>query len=127
MKALLLLSLLVSGAIHAQENISDDDIALANEVINTPAMNIEGTYKVPEPTVIDIPPSLPTPVVAPAPAPKKLTMSDKLRLRRARLEERNRIMMEKKLEKIRFQQELMLAKQLESQLNKTFKAIDSIE
>ncbi len=127
MKALLLLSLLVSGAIHAQENISDDDIALANEVINTPAMNIEGTYKVPEPTVIDIPPSLPTPVVVPAPAPKKLTMSDKLRLRRARLEERNRIMMEKKLEKIRFQQELMLAKQLESQLNKTFKAIDSIE
>lgn len=127
MKALLLLSLLVSGAIHAQENISDDDIALANEVINTPAMNIEGTYKVPEPTVIDIPPSLPTPVVVPAPAPKKLTMSDKLRLRRARLEERNRIMMEKKLEKIRFQQELMLAKQLEAQLNKTFKAIDSIE
>lgn len=127
MKALLLLSLLVSGAIHAQENISDDDIALANEVINTPAMNIEGTYKVPEPTVIDIPPALPTPVVVPAPAPKKLTMSDKLRLRRARLEERNRIMMEKKLEKIRFQQELMLAKQLESQLNKTFKAIDSIE
>lgn len=127
MKALLLLSLLVSGAIHAQENISDDDIALANEVINTPAMNIEGTYKVPEPTVIDIPPALPNPVVVPAPAPKKLTMSDKLRLRRARLEERNRIMMEKKLEKIRFQQELMLAKQLESQLNKTFKAIDSIE
>lgn len=127
MKALLFLSLLVSSAVYAQSNISEDDIALANEVINTSPMSIEGTYKVPEPTVIDIPAPLPTPVVVPAPAPRKLSASDRLRLRRAKLEERNRIMMEKKLEKIRFQQELMLAKQLESQLNKTFKAIDALE
>jgi hypothetical protein len=43
---------------------------------------------------------------------------------REKLEIRNRIMVEKKMEQIRWQQELALAKKLEQSMNQTINAID---
>ena len=55
---------------------------------------------------------------------KPLSPSERLRLRRQQLEVRNRIMVEKKMEQIRWQQEIALAKKLEESMNQTIQAID---
>ncbi|MGZ3787057.1 MAG: hypothetical protein ACXVLQ_00960 [Bacteriovorax sp.] len=124
MKYLMLLSVLFAFNVKAE--ITADDLALADEAIQSPTMNIEGQYQVKEET--------PAPlavkeekVAAPKKAEKKLSASDKLRLYRERLEERNRIMVEKKMEQIRYQQELALARKLEQSMNQTLKAIDSVK
>lgn len=121
MKYLMILSVLLAFNVKAETEVAIDELTLADEAIQSPTMNIEGQYQVaPEPT--------PAPVKrAPRPAPKKLTSSDRLKLLRERLEERNRIMVEKKMEQIRFQQELALAKQLEQSMNQTLKSIDGIK
>lgn len=130
MKYLMLLSVLLAFNVKADTEVNvNDELTLADEAIQSPTLNIEGKYKVEEPA------PAPAPVqqvrrVAPqrvAPAPKQLTSSDRLRLLRQRLEERNRIMVEKKMEQIRFQQEMALAKQLEQSMNQTLKSIDSIK
>ena len=130
MKYLMLLSLLFTMNAMADTEITvSDELALADEAIQAPALNIEGKYKVEE-LAAPAPAPAPAPVVrrvAPRPAPKKLTASDRLKLLRERLEERNRIMVEKKMEQIRFQQELALARQLEQSMNKTLKSIDEIK
>lgn len=113
MKYFMLLSLIMSLSVKAET--TSDDITLADEAISAPTMNIEGQYKVnAEETV--------------KPQQKrKLSQSEKLKLYREKLEERNRIMVEKKMEQIRYQQELALAKKLEQSMNQTLKAIDTIE
>lgn len=123
MKHLMLLSLLFSfTAIADTETAISDELALADEAIQSPTMNIEGKYHAPV--------AVPTPIkeekikIAPT---RKTTASDRLRLIRQRLEERNRIMVEKKMEQIRFQQELALAKQLEKSMNQTLKSIDNVQ
>ena len=122
MKSLMLLSLLLSAGVQAETAIQDE-LTLADEAIQAPTLNIEGQYQTEE-------------TVAPAPAPvakrvvvkqRRLSQSEKLKLYRERLEERNRIMVEKKMEQIRFQQEMALAKKLEASMNQTLKAIDNIE
>lgn len=117
MKYLLLLGIVFSANAMADLDFSyEDEISIANDAINAPTLNIEGSYQTPAPAQ-----------QAPAaPAKKKLTPSEKMKMRRARLELRNKIMMERKMEQIRMQQEIALAKQLEQQMNKTLKAIDSI-
>jgi hypothetical protein len=124
MKYLMLLGLVLGFNVNAADtevNISDD-LSLADEAIQAPTLNIEGQYEL-----------APAPVKkAPAPqmrraAPKKLSSSDRLKLLRERLEERNRIMVEKKMEQIRFQQEVALARQLEQSMNQTLKAIDNVK
>ncbi len=122
MKSLMLLSLLLSAGVQAETAIQDE-LTLADEAIQAPTLNIEGQYQTEE-----------TVAPAPAPAPKRvvvkqrrLSQSEKLKLYRERLEERNRIMVEKKMEQIRFQQEMALAKKLEASMNQTLKAIDNIE
>ncbi len=118
MKYLVLLSLAIAFNVHADTEINvDDELTLADEAIQSPTMNIEGQYKVEAPKKV---------------APKKqvqkqLSSSDRLKLLRQRLEERNRIMVEKKMEQIRFQQELALARQLEQSMNKTIQAIDGLK
>lgn len=113
MKYLMLLSLIVS--LNAKAEMAADDITLADESISSPTMNIEGQYKVNADETLK-------------PQPKrKLSQSEKLKLYREKLEERNRIMVEKKMEQIRYQQELALAKKLEQSMNQTLKAIDTIE
>ena len=103
----------------------NDELTLADEAIQAPTMNIEGQYQVAEPT--PAPASAPKRVVVRKPAPKKLTASDRLKLLRERLEERNRIMVEKKMEQIRFQQEMALARQLEQSMNQQLKALDNLK
>jgi len=126
MKHLLLLSLIF--AFNVQAETSSDDLTLADEAIQSPAMDIEGQYKVQEPAPVHEAAEV---VAAPVkPEPKKvrrLSQSDKLKIYRERLEERNRIMVERKMEQIRFQQELALARQLEQSMNQTLKAIDSVK
>lgn len=119
MKFLILLSLALAFNVQA-ETETPDELTLADEAIETPALNIEGQYQVQE--------------VAPkkqveriVQKPRKISQSEKLKLYRERLEERNRIMVEKKMEQIRFQQEIALAKKLEASMNQTLKAIDNIE
>lgn len=132
MKYLMLLSVLFAFNVKADTEINvNDELTLADEAIQAPTIDIEGKYKIAEPV------QAPAPVqqvevrrAAPqrvAPAPKRLTSSDRLKLLRARLEERNRIMVEKKMEQIRFQQEMALARQLEQSMNQTIKAIDNVK
>jgi len=121
MKYLTLLSLVFAFNVHADTELSvNDELTLADEAIQSPAMDIEGQYKVE------------TQVPQKKPAQKKqiqkqLSSSDRLKLLRQRLEERNKIMVEKKMEQIRYQQELALARQLEQSMNKTIQAIDGIK
>lgn len=122
MKYLMLLSLMFAFNAKADTDITiSDELTLADEAIQAPTMNLEGQYEAPAPA------PAPKQVVVKKPAPKKLTASDRLKLLRERLEERNRIMVEKKMEQIRYQQELALARQLEQSMNQTIKAIDGIK
>lgn len=128
MKYLMLLSLLLAFNVKADTEITvSDDLSLADEAIQSPTMNIEGQYQIaaPAPVAAQAPQRA---VVRRAPAPKKpLSSSERLKALRERLEERNRIMVEKKMEQIRFQQEMALARQLEASMNNTLRAIDGIK
>ena len=114
----MLLSLLLAFNVKAET--SSDELTLADESIQSPTLNIEGQYKVQAPEAV------PTEVIAPVKI-KRLSQSDKLKIYRERLEERNKIMVEKKMEQIRFKQELALAQKLEQSMNQTLKAIDTIQ
>ena len=128
MKYLILLSVLLSFNVKADTEINvSDDLALADEAIQSPTMNIEGQYKVAPPVEVEIAQPAPVRRQVTRPAPKRLTASDRLKILRERLEERNRIMVEKKMEQIRFQQEMALARQLEASMNQTLKSIDGIK
>lgn len=122
MKYLMLLSVLF--AFNVQAETTADDLALADEAISAPTMNIEGQYQIKEE-----PKAQPEKAVQVEPKKvlKRLSQSDRLKLYRERLEERNRVMVEKKMEQIRYKQELALARQLEQSMNQTIKAIDSVK
>lgn len=112
---------------NVQAETSSEELALADEAIQAPTMDIEGQYLVkeevkPEPVAVKE-----VKVSAPKKIAKKLSQSDRLKIYRERLEERNKIMVEKKMEQIRFQQELALARQLENSMNQTLKAIDQVK
>lgn len=127
MKLLMLLSLALSFNVYAQTE-TQDELTLADEAIESPTLNIEGQYQVAEPTPAPAPAPVKRQVVVPPPVPpRQLSASEKLRKYRERLEERNRIMVEKKMEQIRWQQEMALARKLEASMNQTLKAIDNIE
>lgn len=117
----MLLSMLFAFNLKAETTA--DDLTLADEAIQAPAINIEGQYQVKEEPKAQVE----TLKAEPVKVVKKLSQSDKLRLYRERLEERNRIMVEKKIEQIRFQQELALSRKLEQSMNQTLKAIDTIK
>lgn len=117
MKSIFILGLLISSVLNAETEISiNEEIKLADEAFEAPMLNIEGKYKGDKETF--------TKVAKPV---KKISASDRLKVLRTRLEERNKIMLEKKMEQIRYQQELALARQLEQSMNQTLKAIDEIK
>lgn len=62
--------------------------------------------------------------VQPKPIAKELTSTERLKIYRGKLEDRNRVMLERKIEQIRLQQELALARKLEQSMNQTFSALD---
>ena len=130
MKYLMLLSVFL--AFNARAEMSSDDLTLADEAIQAPQMDIEGQYKTREEVVKAAPveekkEEKKEEKVAPKKAVRKISQSDRLKMYRERLEERNRIMIERKMEQIRYQQELALARQLEQSMNKTLNAINSIK
>lgn len=132
MKHLMLLSLLLTYNVSVQaevvaEAVTEDEITLADEALHTPALDIEGQYHVKEEPKAAPAAVAPVAPVAPVVKTKRLSASERLRLVRAKLEERNRIMVEKKMEQIRYQQELALARQLEQSMNQTLKAIDNVK
>lgn len=124
----MLLSVLFAFNVKAE--ISSDDLTLADEAIQSPTMDIEGQYKVQEIAPVHEAAAVQA-VVAPVKlAPKKvkrISQSDRLKIFRERLEERNKIMVERKMEQIRYRQELALARQLEQSMNQTLQAIDSVK
>lgn len=113
----------LSAQTLAQESVTPDDLAFADEVLESPTLNINGKLSE-EKVVEEKKVEAPKPVVM---VKKPLTSSQKMALYRTKLEERNRQMVQKKMEEIRLKQELVLMKQLEAQMNKTLKAIDSVE
>lgn len=130
---LLILSILTQvtcNSLAFAETSVDDELLLADEAIESPAMNIEGKYKKEkEKEVTSTFEEQPQAIAKPRKKTRthELTPSEKLKLVRQRLEERNRIMIEKKMEQIRYQQELALARQLQRSMNQTLKSIDNIE
>ena len=123
----MLLSVLFAFNVKAET--SSDDLTLADEAIQSPTMDIEGQYQVKE----EVKPEIKTEVIkevklaTPKKVVRKISQSDKMKMYRERLEERNKIMIEKKMEQIRFQQELALARKLEQSMNQALKAIDSVK
>jgi hypothetical protein len=112
-------------AFNTYAEVDTSDLAMADETIESPSFNIEGQYQVKE--------EIKAPAVEEKKVEKKLVVkhvvkqlspSERLRLRREQLEVRNKIMVEKKIEQIRWQQEIALARKLEQSMNQTIKAID---
>lgn len=73
----------------------------------------------------------PAPVAIAAPVDeietnKELSPSQKLKAYRAKLEEKNLVLLEKKLELIRLEQEMALLRNLERSMNKTLSAIKDL-
>jgi hypothetical protein len=120
---ILFLSSLLAFSAHAE--VDTTDLAMADETIESPSLNIEGQYKVKEEVIAPIQEvkKVEKPIVVKK-VVRQLSPSERLRLRREQLEIRNRIMVEKKMEQIRYQQEVALARQLEASMNKTIQAID---
>jgi hypothetical protein len=57
---------------------------------------------------------------------KNLSTTEKLKVYRTKLEEKNLVLLEKKLEMIRFQQEMALLRNLENSMNQTLKNIEKL-
>ncbi|MFA6238437.1 MAG: outer membrane beta-barrel protein [Bacteriovorax sp.] len=93
--SLFLASALVAGIhtsnVQAQDDLLDD----ANDSLDLDMMDIDGT------------------------PPKGLTASERLKIRRDKLEERNRIMVEKKIEDVRIKQEIALTNKLQDAFGKS--------
>lgn len=125
MKYLIILcSVFLTYSTYAQTEVSEnDEVSLADEAIQAPPITIEGQYQV------EVPKPSPTPPVQRKIVRQKkpLSSSERLKALRERLEVRNRIMIEKKMEQIRFQQEMALAREIEASMNKTIKAIDTLK
>ena len=58
---------------------------------------------------------------------QKIAVAERVKTYRELLEERTRLMVERKLEQIRLKQEVALANHLEQSMNQTLKAIETIK
>ncbi len=139
MKYLVLLCVLASFNLRAE--ISSADIAIPDEAIESPNMDIEGLYVTKEEVKTDpaaingdklakdlkaIKEDIIVKGVDNKMNDKKLSQIEIMREQRKILEEKNRLMLEQELEKIRYNQELDLAKQLEHAMNQTLDVIESV-
>ncbi len=118
-KFILLAVLLGSQAVFAEYN-PNDELSLADEVLESPTLNING--KIAEEKAVKA-----KPVEQVVVERKPLTSAQKMQLYRAKLEERNRMMVQRKIEQIRLRQEIALMRQLEAQMNNTLKALDKVQ
>ena len=112
MKYLILL-LTSAFAFNSHAEVDTTDLATADETIEAPSLNIEGQVHEKE-------------AVVPKEEKKLVVKKVKRQLStREKLEIRNQNMVLKKMEQIRMQQELALARKLEQSMNETIKAIDT--
>ncbi len=117
----ILLALFLGSQSICAEYSPNDELSLADEVLESPTLNINGT-------IADEKPVQAKPVEKIVLTPKKpLTSAQKMQLYRAKLEERNRMMVQKKIEEIRLRQEIALMRQLEAQMNNTLKTLEKIQ
>lgn len=133
MKYLILLcSMLSMSALRADttQAVQDDLLKASNEVLKCPPVAVEikpelavqtelvGEKKIEEKVAEELEVELlPT---------KNLTATEKLKVYRTKLEEKNLVLLEKKLEMIRLQQEMALLRNLENSMNQTMKNIESL-
>lgn len=126
MKYLMLLSAFLFFNSQVRAEVDGTDLALADETVDSPSLNIEGQYQEKEVAIVKEAPKKIEKKLALKPVVKKqLSSSEKIKLYREQLELRNKIMIEKKMEQIRLQQEIALAKKLEQSMNQTIQNIDN--
>ena len=138
MKYLMLLTMLFSFSAYAET--SSDDFLLIDEAVQAPIMDLEGQYQVKEeavktePVIVKelkevkaIQEVIIQKVDEPTKPIQKIAVAERVKTYRELLEERNRLMVERKLEQIRLKQEVALANHLEQSMNQTLKAIETIK
>jgi hypothetical protein len=124
MKHLIILATLCAFNSNLFAEVETNDLAIADESIDAPALNIEGQYQEKEVKLPEVP-KKEVKKIAHQKIQKPLTPSEKIRLYREQLEVRNQMMVQRKMEQIRLQQEIALAHKLEQSMNQTIQAIDS--
>jgi hypothetical protein len=110
----------------AETTTTASDLSMADEVIDSPSLNIKGQLTEEE-KIIPVEEAPVKVVKKVRPVQKPLTQSEKIQLYRARLEERNRIMVQRKIEEIRLKQEMALMRKIETQMNNTLRALDTVK
>jgi uncharacterized protein with ParB-like and HNH nuclease domain len=127
---LILVSLIATGAYAETTQVVQDDILQESSDI----LKCRPTTTPPAVTNIEIKPTLNLPTDAPAvtyedlEAPvKDLSPTEKLKAYRQKLEEKNLVLLEKKMEMIRLQQEMALLRNLERSMNQTLTAINGLQ
>ena len=134
----MLLTMLFSFSAYAET--SSDDFLLIDEAVQAPIMDLEGQYQVKEeavktePVIVKelkevkaIQEVIIQKVDEPTKPIQKIAVAERVKTYRELLEERNRLMVERKLEQIRLKQEVALANHLEQSMNQTLKAIETIK
>ncbi len=112
----------------AETTTTASDLSMADEVIDSPSLNIKGQLTEEEKIIpVEEAPVKVVKKVRPVQKRKPLTQSEKIQLYRARLEERNRIMVQRKIEEIRLKQEMALMRKIETQMNNTLRALDTVK
>lgn len=135
----MLLTMLFSFSAYAET--SSDDFLLIDEAVQAPIMDLEGQYQVKEEEAVKTEPLIVKElkevkaiqeviiqkVDEPTKPIQKIAVAERVKTYRELLEERNRLMVERKLEQIRLKQEVALANHLEQSMNQTLKAIETIK
>ncbi len=134
MKKLLLLGSLISSAFADTTQVVQDDILKeSTELLKCSPVTAEAIKpKLDEPTVLPVTTSAVTAnpveisfedIEAPL---KDLSPTEKLKAYRQKLEEKNLVLLEKKMEMIRLQQEMALLRTLERSMNQTLSSLEKL-
>ena len=86
----------------------------------------EKTIETPSPAAVEVAEATEVPLVDEIADNRNLSPSEKLKAYRQKLEEKNLVLLEKKLEMIRHEQEMALLRNLERSMNKTLSAIKDL-
>ncbi len=63
----------------------------------------------------------------PAPTPRQLTETDKIKIMRAKLEKQNEVLMRRQIEKLRMKQELEMSKRIQKTFDDSMKRLETLE
>ncbi len=142
MKKIVLMSSLFTMAAASADTTQvaqDDIIKESTEVLNCVSVEArpktvsaikptlpEKTIEAPSPSAVEVAETTEVPLVDEIADNRNLSPSEKLKAYRQKLEEKNLILLEKKLEMIRLEQEMALLRNLERSMNKTLSAIKDL-